>query len=60
MVAEMLSDLGLDLSLLFINGGSEWDPNGPQRLAKDYEGIKFQWLKLDPICVTAKGVEGKS
>jgi hypothetical protein len=57
MVAEMLSDLGLDLSLLFING---WDPNGPQRLAKDYEGIKFQWLKLDPICVTAKGVEGKS
>jgi hypothetical protein len=57
MVAEMLSDLRLDLSLLFING---WDPNGPQRLGKDYEGIKFQWLKLDPICVTAKGVEGKS
>jgi hypothetical protein len=45
MAAVVLSDLGLNLSLLFISGGGEWDPNSPQRLTEDFGSNKFLTVK---------------
>jgi hypothetical protein len=37
MAAVVRSDLGFDLSLLFISNDGEWGPNSPQCLAKKFK-----------------------